>query len=267
MIAYGGNGAVHAWAIADELGVDRVLVPRAAPVFSALGLLVADYVVDVQRSHVQPLSRVDPVHLQKLLRRAGRGGPGRTGPGRAGPGRRVGAGVRADGLRRAELRHERPAPGPAAGRRTAAGPGRSASTTPHEADRGFAFRNQQPVVRGVRALVAGRTPKPPTSGATGTGTVDAARRGTREAYFGDGFVDTDVLDGEALGRGCGGARPGPDPGTLHRGGGPARLGRHAGRPRRLRADPELSTRWGAGCPTTSTARSRPPWTPSCPATP
>ena len=37
LIAYGGNGAVHAWAIATELGVDRILVPKAAPAFSALG--------------------------------------------------------------------------------------------------------------------------------------------------------------------------------------------------------------------------------------
>src|SRR5690606_13278493 len=43
MIAYGGNGAVHAWAIAHELGIGRVLIPRTAPGFSALGLLVADY--------------------------------------------------------------------------------------------------------------------------------------------------------------------------------------------------------------------------------
>src|SRR5207248_5671347 len=39
MIAYGGNGPVHAWAQAPELGIRRILVPKAAPAFSALGLL------------------------------------------------------------------------------------------------------------------------------------------------------------------------------------------------------------------------------------
>ena len=61
LIAYGGNGAVHAWAIAAELGIDRILVPRAAPAFSALGVLVADYVVDLLRAYVVPLSQVDLV--------------------------------------------------------------------------------------------------------------------------------------------------------------------------------------------------------------
>ncbi len=59
LIAYGGNGAVHAWAIATELGIDRILVPKAAPAFSALGVLVADYVVDLVRAYVVPLSQVD----------------------------------------------------------------------------------------------------------------------------------------------------------------------------------------------------------------
>src|SRR5207245_5938446 len=36
MIAYGGNGPVHAWAQAPELGIRRILVPKAAPAFSAL---------------------------------------------------------------------------------------------------------------------------------------------------------------------------------------------------------------------------------------
>ena len=37
LVAFGGNGPVHAWAQAEELGIDRVLVPRTAPGFSALG--------------------------------------------------------------------------------------------------------------------------------------------------------------------------------------------------------------------------------------
>src|SRR3954452_9615434 len=67
-IAYGGNGAVHAWAIAAELGVSRVLVPKAAPAFSALGVLVADYVVDMVRAYVVPLSQVDLPRLRDLMR-------------------------------------------------------------------------------------------------------------------------------------------------------------------------------------------------------
>ena len=67
LIAYGGNGPVHAWAIAGELGVGRMLVPKAAPAFSALGVLVADYVVDLVRSYVTPLSQVDLERLRRLM--------------------------------------------------------------------------------------------------------------------------------------------------------------------------------------------------------
>ena len=67
LIAYGGNGAVHAAAIARELGVARIVVPKAAPAFSALGVLVADYVVDLVRSYVTPLSQVDLGRVRDLM--------------------------------------------------------------------------------------------------------------------------------------------------------------------------------------------------------
>ena len=73
LIAYGGNGAVHACAIARELGIDRILVPKAAPAFSALGVLVADYVVDLVRSYVTPLSQVDLGRLRSLMSELDRG--------------------------------------------------------------------------------------------------------------------------------------------------------------------------------------------------
>jgi N-methylhydantoinase A/oxoprolinase/acetone carboxylase beta subunit len=42
LLAFGGAGPLHAAAIADELGVRRILVPRASGVLSALGLAAAD---------------------------------------------------------------------------------------------------------------------------------------------------------------------------------------------------------------------------------
>jgi N-methylhydantoinase A len=42
LVAFGGAGPLHACALAEELGVERVLVPRASGVLSALGLAVAD---------------------------------------------------------------------------------------------------------------------------------------------------------------------------------------------------------------------------------
>jgi N-methylhydantoinase A len=42
LLAFGGAGPLHAAAIADELGIDRIVVPRAAGVLSALGLAAAE---------------------------------------------------------------------------------------------------------------------------------------------------------------------------------------------------------------------------------
>jgi N-methylhydantoinase A len=72
----------------------------------------------------------------------------------------------------------------------------------HEAERGFAFRNQQPLLRGLRLVARGRTPKPEQLAELGLLMhADAARTGTRAAYFGDGFVDAATYDGARLGPG------------------------------------------------------------------
>jgi N-methylhydantoinase A len=42
LFAFGGNGGIHAAALADDLQMRRVIVPPAAGVFSAVGLLCAD---------------------------------------------------------------------------------------------------------------------------------------------------------------------------------------------------------------------------------
>jgi N-methylhydantoinase A len=73
----------------------------------------------------------------------------------------------------------------------------------HEADRGFAFRGQQPLLRGVRLIAKGTTPKPPTLAHVGdVSDASATLRGRRPVFFGDGFVDTPVYDGARLGPGA-----------------------------------------------------------------
>ncbi|MGZ6979726.1 MAG: hypothetical protein ACXVJW_16570, partial [Acidimicrobiia bacterium] len=73
----------------------------------------------------------------------------------------------------------------------------------HERERGFCFRNQQPLVRGVRFVARGTTPKPERFAELGAETdVERVRKGNRPAYFGVDFVDTPVYDGPALGAGA-----------------------------------------------------------------
>lgn len=59
LVAYGGAGPLHACALAEELGMEAVLVPAAAGVLSALGLAVGDERRDRVVSHVRPLGEVD----------------------------------------------------------------------------------------------------------------------------------------------------------------------------------------------------------------
>ncbi|MCB1687264.1 MAG: hydantoinase/oxoprolinase family protein [Halioglobus sp.] len=66
MLAYGGNGPAFAAIQAEELGISRVLVPRASPTFSALGTLVADPSIDEERSYLAPADRLE-VDVMKTL--------------------------------------------------------------------------------------------------------------------------------------------------------------------------------------------------------
>ncbi len=50
LLAFGGAGPLHAAQIADELGIERLLCPRASGVLAALGLVVSPRRRDVQRS-------------------------------------------------------------------------------------------------------------------------------------------------------------------------------------------------------------------------
>src|SRR5215216_2888596 len=50
LLAFGGAGGMHACALAEELGMETVLVPRAGGVLSALGLAISD----VRRDYVSP---------------------------------------------------------------------------------------------------------------------------------------------------------------------------------------------------------------------
>ncbi len=199
LIAYGGNGAVHAWAIARELGVARVVVPKTAPAFSALGVLVADYVVDLVRAYVTPLSQVDLHRMHSLMGDLLDDVTKELQP----------TGLRDEDVDRS-LYAQMCYPGQNFDMSVPVPEGASLDEPglldlaerfhdQHEIERGFCFRNQQPVLRGLRVIARGNTPKPDHLAELGAvGDASAARTGTRRAYFGSGFVDTPVFDGTVL---------------------------------------------------------------------
>ena len=63
LVAIGGAGPMHACALADELGIPRVVIPRYPGVAAALGLLATDIRHDLRRSWLQPTAAIAPADL------------------------------------------------------------------------------------------------------------------------------------------------------------------------------------------------------------
>jgi N-methylhydantoinase A/oxoprolinase/acetone carboxylase beta subunit len=67
LLAFGGAGPLHAASIAEELGVERVLVPDDGGVFSALGLAAAERRRDEIRTVLLKEHEITPVRLAGLI--------------------------------------------------------------------------------------------------------------------------------------------------------------------------------------------------------
>jgi N-methylhydantoinase A len=67
LVAFGGGGGMHAVALAAELGVRRVVVPRAAEVFSAWGMLMSDLRRDYFVTRLIPMTPDSAGRLDELL--------------------------------------------------------------------------------------------------------------------------------------------------------------------------------------------------------
>jgi N-methylhydantoinase A len=66
LFAFGGNGGIHAVALARELQIRRVIVPPAAGVFSAVGLLCADLEAVRSTAFLRPLNAESVVESSRL---------------------------------------------------------------------------------------------------------------------------------------------------------------------------------------------------------
>src|SRR5215470_8979427 len=63
LVAFGGSGPVHGWRLAQALRIPRAILPAAAGVTAALGLLAAEVKFDVSRTYVR---KTDEVALDYL---------------------------------------------------------------------------------------------------------------------------------------------------------------------------------------------------------
>jgi N-methylhydantoinase A len=64
LVAFGGAGGMHACALAEELDVATVLVPKAGGVLSALGLAISDLRRDYVRPFLAPVAEADRRELE-----------------------------------------------------------------------------------------------------------------------------------------------------------------------------------------------------------
>ncbi len=208
LLAYGGNGPLFAAIQAQELGIARVLVPRASPAFSALGALAAEPSIDEERSYLAPAGRADPARLRELwgelqaralrhLEAAGFATADLTAryqlalryPGQnwslavdvaelRGPGD---LGDLSDALRdeAVALFHRR-----------------------HEAEYGHARLAEEPEITGVRLLCFAPVPRPRFGAGFTTGPRPAQAAGVRRANLGRGFEQTQVFRGRDLAPGA-----------------------------------------------------------------
>ena len=79
LIAFGGAGGLHAVALAQALGIGQVVIPPAAGVFSALGLLFSDVEYSHSLGFLRPLAEVEAETIEarfstleaEVLRRLG----------------------------------------------------------------------------------------------------------------------------------------------------------------------------------------------------
>jgi N-methylhydantoinase A len=63
LLAFGGAGPIHAAALAENMGISRLIVPLYPGLFSALGLLLADYRHDYIAAIASPLTSVGAAEI------------------------------------------------------------------------------------------------------------------------------------------------------------------------------------------------------------
>lgn len=207
-VTFGGAGPIHGARLARSLGIRRVIVPFAAGVASALGLLIADARFDLARTLVVPLADAPWDRLNELF----------TAMEAEGARQLEATGVRsvARVSRMAEVRyagqgHELSVPVPG-GR---LGPGalgaiQRAHAEVYAAHYGYA----EPPGAAIEATnwkveVVGTSPAVTLRGAPSAGAGGNSLKGTRKVYFPEagGFVDCVVHDRYRLGPGTAVAGP------------------------------------------------------------
>jgi N-methylhydantoinase A len=199
LVAFGGNGAVHAGMQAAELDIKQVLIPKTAPTFSALGLLLTDPIVIELRSYITSAADADLARMTTLFGEMHEA---------------ASSSLLAGGFSGREIQHQRvaymcypgqtfdmPVPVEGDGAFTARDLRRLIDDFHREHERlhTYASREQMPILRGVGLRGTAITDKPQLPHITASSRdTRAALKGRRRAYFAGKWVSTPIYDGVKL---------------------------------------------------------------------
>jgi N-methylhydantoinase A len=204
LVVAGGAGPIHAAAIARELEIPLLVVPRESSIFCAAGMLMSDFKHDFVRAYKTQLAEIDGDRLAGLLREMEE-------EGRAVLARELVEPDRIEVSAALDLRyvgqwHELTMPV------ATTDPAAVAAAFHAEHDRLFGYSSPEMAVEqlAVRVSARGTTTKPSLRElASGTSDAEAARRESREVWSPAerAMLETPVYDGLALGPGSSIAGP------------------------------------------------------------
>ncbi len=207
MLAYGGNGPLFAGVQARALGIQRIIVPRTSPTFSASGVMSADLLIDEERSYICSVGAVDANRISTLWRELAESATKYF----------VDAKIKASDVSYRFMLNLRypgqnwslsvPAKQQAGGFNAATITSQELAAvvdafhTQHEAEYSFARRDEQPEVTGVRLITSAASPKPKLGdgGIVERRVLQATQH--RRANLGEGFADMPIFKGPQLQKG------------------------------------------------------------------
>ena len=199
LVAYGGAGPLHAAAVAQELGIAKVMIPRAPGHFSAYGMLVADLRRDFVYTWFTPLADVSFERMEELFQEMAESGRKTVTRGQDATDT---VATRAADMRYVGQEHAVTVDLPLGLFINRDRDGiKKRFDAVHQVRYGFSVPNEKAEIVSLRSAIIGRMRKPPFEHiAKGTAEPEPdAFRGARPVYFSStGFVDTPTYQRSAL---------------------------------------------------------------------
>jgi N-methylhydantoinase A len=193
LLAFGGGGPLHACAVAEEIGIRRIVVPPLPGLFSAYGLLAADVRVAFAQTYVATAAADTWAHREPIVAALRTAGEAALAEQTVAPAHR--AYVRELDLRYAGQSFELTLPDGDFDGTIAAFHAR------HEARYGYAARDEAVEIVTVRVIALGATAKPPIpklQAAAPTPPSAAALAESRDVYDGVAYARTPVYTRDAF---------------------------------------------------------------------